>query len=64
MKDVQEWLGHSSYSTTANIYAQLDSTAKKITGDAMQGNVDISENAAAKSRARTQKREEFRRELG
>lgn len=64
MKDIQEWLGHSSYSTTANIYAHLDSTAKKITGDAMQGNVDISANVAAKSRARTQKREEFRRELG
>lgn len=64
MKDIQEWLGHSSYSTTANIYAHLDSIAKKNTGDAMQGNVDISANVAAKSRARTQKREEFRRELG
>lgn len=29
MKEIQEWLGHSSYNTTANIYAHLDSSAKK-----------------------------------
>lgn len=28
MKDIQSWLGHSSYSTTANIYAHLDDTSK------------------------------------
>lgn len=37
MKDIQAWLGHSDYSTTANIYAHLDTTstdtsAKKMTG--------------------------------
>ena len=25
MKQIQEWLGHSDFSTTANIYAHLDS---------------------------------------
>lgn len=28
MKDIQEWLGHSNFSTTANIYAHLDTAAK------------------------------------
>lgn len=28
MKEIQEWLGHSSYTTTANIYSHLDSKAK------------------------------------
>ena len=29
MKEIQEWLGHSNYSTTANIYAHLDSSSKQ-----------------------------------
>ena len=28
MKHIQEWLGHSDISTTANIYAHLDSQSK------------------------------------
>jgi len=27
MKQIQVWLGHSNYSTTANIYAHLDSNS-------------------------------------
>ncbi len=30
IKDTQAWLGHSHYSTTANIYAHLDDTSKRI----------------------------------
>jgi len=30
MKDIQEWLGHSNFSTTANIYAHLDSNSKQL----------------------------------
>jgi len=30
MKDIQEWLGHSDYKTTANIYAHLDLSSKNI----------------------------------
>lgn len=30
MKDIQEWLGHSSYNTTANIYAHLDTSSKTL----------------------------------
>ena len=30
MKQIQEWLGHSDISTTANIYAHLDSQSKNL----------------------------------
>ena len=29
MKQVQEWLGHSTFSTTADIYAHLDHKSKQ-----------------------------------
>ncbi len=29
MKQIQDWLGHSNFSTTANLYAHLDATAKQ-----------------------------------
>ena len=29
MKEIQEYLGHSSYNTTANIYAHVDSNSKE-----------------------------------
>ncbi len=35
MKQIQEWLGHSDYSTTANIYAYLDYSSKLTSADAM-----------------------------
>lgn len=35
MKQIQEWLGHSDFSTTANIYAHLDYSSKKASADAM-----------------------------
>lgn len=28
MKDIQAWLGHSNYSTTADLYAHIDITSK------------------------------------
>ena len=33
MKAIQEWLGHSNFSTTANIYAHLDSNSKQFSAD-------------------------------
>ena len=42
MKDIQAWLGHSNYNTTANIYAHLDTTSKSETGSTMAGKIDIS----------------------
>ena len=35
MKQIQEWLGHSDFSTTANIYAHLDYSTKLSSADAM-----------------------------
>ncbi len=35
MKQIQEWLGHSDFSTTANIYAHLDYSSKIVSADAM-----------------------------
>ena len=35
MKQIQEWLGHSDFSTTANIYAHMDPRAKISSAEAM-----------------------------
>lgn len=35
MKQIQEWLGHSDFSTTANIYAHLDDHSKLSSAEAM-----------------------------
>ena len=35
MKQIQEWLGHSDFSTTANIYAHLDYQSKLLSAEAI-----------------------------
>lgn len=35
MKQIQEWLGHSDFATTANIYAHLDYSSKVLSANAM-----------------------------
>ena len=35
MKAIQEWLGHSNFSTTAKIYAHLDSNSKQLSAQAI-----------------------------
>jgi len=35
MKQIQEWLGHSDFSTTANVYAHLDYNSMRSSADAM-----------------------------
>ena len=35
MKEIQAWLGHSNYNTTANLYAHLDSSSVNNTGKVM-----------------------------
>ena len=35
MKQIQEWLGHSDFSTTANTYAHLDYYSKLSSAEAM-----------------------------
>ncbi len=41
MKQIQEWLGHSDFSTTANIYAHLDYNSKISSADAMINGLGI-----------------------
>ena len=36
MKQIREWLGHSDISTTANIYAHLDSQSKQLSAATME----------------------------
>ena len=35
LKAIQEWLGHSDFTVTANIYAHLDFNSKKASANAM-----------------------------
>lgn len=39
MKDIQEWLGHSNFSTTANIYAHLDVKRKNNIANSMSDTI-------------------------
>lgn len=44
MKQIQEWLGHSDFSTTANIYAHLDYTSKLSSAKAMVSGMALPES--------------------
>lgn len=41
MKQIQEWLGHSDFSTTANVYAHLDYNSKLSSADAMVNGLSV-----------------------
>lgn len=41
MKQIQEWLGHSDFSTTANIYAHLDFNSKISSAQAMMAGLGM-----------------------
>ena len=43
LKQIQEWLGHSDFSTTANIYAHLDYTSKLSSAKAMVSGMTLPE---------------------
>ena len=44
MKQIQECLGHSDFSTTANIYAHLDYSSKLTSADAMLNGLGFAQN--------------------
>ena len=44
MEQVKEWLGHSDFSTTANIYAHLDYTSKLSSAKAMVSGMALPES--------------------
>ncbi len=41
LKQIQDWLGHSDFSTTANIYAHIDYTSKLSSAQAMEGGIHL-----------------------
>lgn len=41
LKQIQEWLGHSDFSTTANIYAHLDYKSKISSAQAMEKGIQL-----------------------
>ncbi len=43
MKMIQDWLGHSDMSTTANIYSHVDSTSKQETAEVIGIALSLSE---------------------
>lgn len=45
MKQIQEWLGHSDFSTTANIYSHLDYESKIMSANVMLEAVNLGEIA-------------------
>ena len=47
MKQIQEWLGHSDFSTTANIFAHLDFNLKLASADAMVNGLQNALNVIA-----------------
>lgn len=42
MKDVQVWMGHSSFATTANIYAHIDTDSKHKAADMISACISLS----------------------
>ena len=51
MKQIQEWLGHSDISTTANIYAHLDSQSKNLSARTMASTLTLPEAQTAGRKA-------------
>lgn len=49
MKQIQEWLGYSDFSTTANIYAHLDYSSKLLSADAMLNGLGFTPDEKKKS---------------
>lgn len=43
MKEVQMWLGHSSFSTTANIYAHIDVDSKMKAANMIASKINLGE---------------------
>lgn len=50
LKQIQEWLGHSDFSTTANIYAHLDYSSKVSSAEAMLGGIELPQGTSFASR--------------
>lgn len=49
MKEIQDWLGHSTYSTTANIYAHLEKDTKNKSANVLSNVLTFTDNNLEKS---------------
>lgn len=49
MKEIQDWLGHSTYSTTANIYAHLEKDTKNKSANVLSNVLTFTEHTLEKS---------------
>ena len=49
IKQIQDWLGHSDFNTTANIYAHLDYSSKVTSAQAMEKGLSLPESFGAAS---------------
>ena len=45
MKQIQEWLGHSDISTTANIYSHLDYKSRLTSANVMDNTLTLPDSA-------------------
>lgn len=50
LKQIQEWLGHSDFSTTANIYAHLDYRSKITSAQALESGIVLPDSNSFESR--------------
>ena len=41
MKAIQEWLGHSTYSTTSNLYTHLESNTKNVSANVLANTISF-----------------------
>lgn len=48
MKEIQDWLGHSTYSTTANIYAHLEKDTKNKSANVLSNTLTFAEKGSPK----------------
>lgn len=56
IKEIQLWLGHSNFSTTANIYAHLDMSSKQAAANMMQNCILHDEPACTAEKRKTSRR--------
>lgn len=49
LKEIQEWLGHSNFQTTANIYAHLDYKSKIVSANILNNELKLPQNNAQKN---------------
>lgn len=63
MKNIQEWLGHSNFSTTADVYSHLDYTTKYESANAINQALTQNKEAETLEEEKTKSREELEKEI-